>query len=102
MSSKKNNNLTPEQKEKEAILLENKMLAILMPSVGLAAFVIGLVGFILLINTKLAPAILMMILCVLGAGGIAYGVVCFIKKQKNKLHKAEQIPSETPKERPAK
>ena len=41
-----------EEKEKAAIELENKILAILLPSVGLAAFIIGLIGTILVISTN--------------------------------------------------
>ena len=43
--------LYDEEKEKAAIEWENKVLFYLMPSVGLVAFIIGLVGFILAIQS---------------------------------------------------
>ena len=89
-------NLTQEQKEKEAIALENKLLAILMPSVGLIAFVIGLVGFILIVGENVGGAVFLMILAVLGMGGIAYGVYRFLKWQKNRYRKKDIEPSQEP------
>ena len=79
-----------EEKEKKAIEWENKVLAILMPSVGLIAFILGLVGFILVINKNVGVAIFLIILAVLGLGGIAYGVIDFIKRRKQKRAKKEE------------
>ena len=83
--------LVDEEKEKPRIEWENKVLFILMPSVGLIAFIIGLLGFILVIGSdasyKVPVAVFLIILAVLGAGGIAYGVVQFIKKRKAKKSK---------------
>lgn len=88
----RNEPLIDKEKEKAAIEWENKVLSYLMPSVGLAAFVIGLLGFILLINSNIGLAIFLLIIALLGAGGIAYGVVVFIKKRRAKLKKEEVEP----------
>jgi hypothetical protein len=101
VEKKKNSNLTPEQQEKLEIEKENKILKVLMPAVGGAAFILGLVGFILTITVNVAIAIFLLIVAILGAGGIAYGVYHLILKQRKKLHKEEVVPSETPNEKPA-
>ncbi len=101
MEKKKNSNLTPEQQEKLEIEKENKILKVLMPAVGGAAFILGLVGFILTITVNVAIAIFLLIVAILGAGGIAYGVYHLILKQRKKLHKEEVVPSDTPNEKPA-
>lgn len=85
-----NRPMVDEEKEKKAIEWENKVLAILMPSVGLIAFILGLVGFILVINKNVGVAIFLIILAVLGLGGIAYGVIDFIKRRKQKRAKKEE------------
>ena len=100
MEKKKNSNLTPEQQEKLEIEKENKILKVLMPAVGGAAFILGLVGFILTITVNVAIAIFLLIVAILGAGGIAYGVYHLILKQRKKLHKEESVPSDTPNEKP--
>ena len=86
--------LIDEEKEKAKIEWENKVLSYLMPIVGLVAFVIGLVGFILVVNQNIGIAIFLMILAVLGLGGIAYGVLAFIKKRQKKLHKEDKEPDQ--------
>ena len=83
-----------EQKEKAAIEWENKVLSILMPSVGLVAFVMGLVGFILAVGQNTGIAVFLMILAVLGLGGIAYGVVAFLKKLAKKRYKDQKEPDQ--------
>ena len=85
-----------EQKEKEAIELENKILAFLLPAVGGIAFIIGLVGFILTITEKVGPALFLLFLALLGAGGIAYGAVVWLKAYKNRFRKKEVEPSPEP------
>ncbi|MBP5574700.1 MAG: hypothetical protein J6X50_03025 [Bacilli bacterium] len=87
---------TDEQKEKEAIALENKMLSILLPTVGAIAFIIGLVGFILTVNEKVGAAVFLMIIAVLGLGGIGYGIFLIIKAQRNKFRKPVSEPSQEP------
>ena len=82
------------EKEKAKIEWENKVLSILMPSVGLVAFIVGLVGFILVVGQNVGVAVFLMILAVLGLGGIAYGVLVFLKKRKNKLRKEVKEPDQ--------
>ena len=79
--------LIDEEKEKAKIEWENKVLSYLMPIVGLVAFIVGLVGFILVVGQNVGVAVFLMILAVLGLGGIAYGVLAFLKKRQNKLRK---------------
>ena len=88
--------LEAEEKEKAAIEWENKVLAILLPSVGLIAFIIGVVGAILVISTNIGVGVFLIILALLGLGGIAYGVVQFLKKRFAKYHKKEHEPSSEP------
>ena len=101
MDKKKKTNLTPEQQEKKEIEMENKILKVLMQVVGGAAFILGLVGFILTISVNVPIAVFLLIIAILGLGGIAYGVYHLILKKKKKLHKEEVVPSDTPKEKPA-
>ena len=86
--------LINEEKEKAAIEWENKVLSILMPAVGLVAFIFGLIGFILVVNSNIGIAVFFIVLAVLGLGGIAYGVVAFLKKRLNKNKKEVKQPDE--------
>ena len=101
MENKKKTNLTPEQKEKLEIEKENKILGIVMPVAGGAAFILGLVGFILTITDNVPIAVILLIVAILGLGGIAYGIYRLILKKWRKIHKEEVVPSETPNEKPA-
>ena len=92
MSSRDGLPLIDEEKEKAKIEWENKVLYYLMPIVGAIAFALGLVGFILVIGQNVGVAVFLMILAVLGLGGIAYGVLAFLKKRQKKLHKEEKQP----------
>ena len=83
-----------EEKEKAAIAWENKMLAIFMPAVGAVALLFGLLGAILVIGSNLGIGIFLIILAVLGAGGLAYGVWAFIKRRSSKFKKEEKEPDE--------
>ena len=86
------NELTPEEeKEQKAIAWENKILAILLPSVGLVMFLFGLIGFILVISSNVGIAIFLLIMALLGAGGITYGVLAFLKKRKNRQKKESEL-----------
>ena len=100
MDKKKKTNLTPEQKEKKAIEVENKILRILLPTVGAIALIIGTVGFILTLPVNLGIAIFLLVIAVLGLGGIAYGIYHLFLKRYRKIHKEEVVPSETPNEKP--
>ena len=99
MENKKEVKLSSEQKEKKQIAFENKLIDILLPSVGLVAFIIGLVGFILTIGSNVGVGIFLLFLCLLGAGGIAYGVLRFLKWRRNKYLKPEQEPKPEPEPR---
>ena len=85
-----------EEKEKAALEFENKLLAILLPSVGLIAFIIGLVGSILVISTNIGIGVFLIVLALLGCGGMAYGVMVFLKWRYAKMHKKEHEPSKEP------
>ena len=86
--------LIDEEKEKARIEWENKVLYYLMPIVGGVAFVVGLLGFILVVNQNVGIAVFLIILAVLGLGGIAYWVVAFLKKRQKKLHKEDKEPDQ--------
>lgn len=86
--------LIDEEKEKAKIEWENKVLAILMPAVGIVAFIVGLLGFILVVNQNIGVAVFLIILAVLGLGGMAYGAIAFIKRRKKKLHKEVKEPDQ--------
>lgn len=90
--------LTPEQQEKKEIELENKLIDIVLPSVSIAAFIIGLLGFILSVSSNVGGAIFLLVLALLGAGGIVYGVFVILRMRKRKYVKPEETPSETPKQ----
>ncbi len=96
MNNEEKKKLDAEEKEKAEIKWENDILAYLMPGVGLLAFIIGLVGFILVISSNVGVGIFLLILAILGAGGIVYGVLAFLKKRFNKFHKPEHEPSPEP------
>ena len=83
-----------EQKEKAAIEWENKVLSFLLPIVGLVAFIVGLVGFILVVGQNVGVAVFLIILAALGLGGIAYGVIVFVKKQLKKRYKENKEPDQ--------
>ena len=82
--------LIDEEKEKPKIEWENKILSYLMPGVGLVALIFGAIGFALTIGHNVGIAVFLIILAVLGLGGIAYGVVAFLKKRKNKGQNKEK------------
>ena len=92
--------LSAEQKEKKEIEMENKLIDIILPSTGLAAFIVGLVGFILAISKNAGAAIFLLILALLGAGGIVYGVFAFLRWRKQRYFKEEEVPSDEPNEKP--
>lgn len=89
-----------DEKEKKAIEWENNVLFILVPSVGLIAFLFGLIGAIFALSStdpafkdsKVGTAVFLIILAVLGAGGIVYGVLQFFKRRKLKRMKQEKQP----------
>lgn len=92
--------VSAEQKEKKEIEMENKLIDIILPSTSLAAFIVGLIGFILAVSVNVGAAIFLLILALLGGGGIAYGVLLFLKWRKAKYFKEEEVPSDEPNEKP--
>ena len=84
--------LIDEEKEKARIEWENKVLSYLMPIVGVIAFIVGLVGFILVINYNTGIAVFLILLATLGLGGMTYGVIAFLKKRFNKGPKQKKEP----------
>ena len=85
-----------EEQEQQMIAFENKLINYVLPAVGLAAFIIGLVGFILTISNNVGVAIFLLVLALLGAGAVAYGVLQYLKARKQKLFKEEKEPSKEP------
>ena len=84
------------EKEKQAIEWENKVLSILLPAVGLVAFIIGFVGAILVLPSNVGVGVFLIILALLGALGIAYGVIVFLRRRPYKFRKKEHEPSLEP------
>ena len=101
MENRKQEKLTPEEQEKRDIEWENKVLAILLPSVGGIALLIGVLGFILTISENSGIAVFLLIVGILGALGVVYGILQLLKKRNKKYHKEESVPSDKPNERPA-
>ena len=86
--------LIDEEKEKARIEWENKILYYLMPIVGAVALVVGIVGFILVVNYNTGIAVFLILLAALGVGGIIYGVIGFIKKLQKKRIKEPNEPNQ--------
>ena len=75
--------LDKEQKEQRAIYIENKILSFLLPITGVAAFILGLVGFILTLNAgQVGITIFYIILTLLGLVGSLYGVLLLVRLKK--------------------
>ena len=93
-----NNNqsaIDEEIKEKKIIEKEDKILNFLYPIVGALAFVIGLLGFILTINSgHIAIIIFFIVLFLLGLLGVLYGVLLIIRKKKPDFLKRKKVEKE--------
>lgn len=75
--------LDQEQKEQRAIYIENKILSFLLPITGAAAFILGLVGFILTLNAgKPGITVFYIFLTILGLAGSLYGVLLLVRLKK--------------------
>ena len=75
--------LDQEQKEQRAIYIENKILSFLLPITGVAAFILGLLGFILTLNAgKAGITVFYIILTILGLAGSLYGVLLLVRLKK--------------------
>ena len=82
-------------KEQKDTAFENKLLAFLMPGVGLIAFVVGLTGFILVSSSGDMPIMMFLLfLFVLGMGGMVYGLIQLIKKFRKSRTKEVKEPDE--------
>lgn len=91
MEKRKDPVIIEDEKEKKAIAWENNILLYLMPSVGLVAFLFGLIGFILVIPNNTGVAVFLILLAALGLGGITYGVIEFLKRRnKRRAKKVEE------------
>ena len=91
MEKRKDPVIIEDEKEKKAIAWENNILLYLMPSVGLVAFLFGLIGFILVIPNNTGVAVFLILLAALGLGGVTYGVIEFLKRRnKRRAKKAEE------------
>ena len=75
--------LDKEQKEQKAIYIENKILSFLLPITSVAAFILGLLGFILTLNAgKAGITVFYIILTILGLVGSLYGVLLLVRLKK--------------------
>ena len=75
--------LDKEQKEQRVIYIENKILSFLLPITGVAAFILGLVGFILTLNAgQVGITVFYIILTLLGLAGSLYGVLLLVRLKK--------------------
>ena len=95
MNEKTKKELDQEQKEQRAIYIENKILSFLLPITGVAAFILGLVGFILTLNAgQVGITIFYIILTLLGLAGSLYGVLLLVRLKKPdflKMKKKEEV-----------
>lgn len=83
MKKEERDELAKARAEEEAVRKENKLLSFLLPIVGAFAFILGLVGFILTINSGLiGVTIFYAILFAVGLLGILYGVLLIIRTKK--------------------
>lgn len=96
MENKRNDNLTPEEKEQRDIELENKILSLLLPIFGGISFILGTTGFILTIASEVGIAIFFLLIALIGAGCAVIGILMLLKRFANRFRKKETVPSEHP------
>ena len=83
MEEKTKYQIEKEKAEKRAIEKENKILRIVFPVVGVAAVIIGLLGFILTVNAgKPGMTVFFIIMTLLGLVGVLYGVLLLVRIKK--------------------
>ena len=83
MKKEERDELARARADEEAVRKENKLLSFLLPIVGAFAFILGLGGFILTINSGLiGVTIFYAILFAVGLLGILYGVLLIIRTKK--------------------
>lgn len=95
MEEKTKYQIEKEKAEKRAIEKENKILSIVLPVVGVIAFIVGLLGAILTLNQNKMPiTVVYIVLAVLGFFGILYGIVVLIRIKKPDFLKKKVVEQE--------
>ena len=95
MEEKTKYQIEKEKAEKRAIEKENKILSIVLPVVGVIAFIVGLLGAILTLNQNKMPiTVVYIVLAVLGFGGVLYGIVVLIRIKKPDFLKKKVVEQE--------
>ena len=95
MEEKTKYQIEKEKAEKRAVEKENKILSIVLPVVGVIAFIVGLLGAILTLNQNKMPiTVVYIVLAVLGFGGVLYGIVVLIRIKKPDFLKKKVVEQE--------
>ena len=84
MVEKEKKELLDDKADKRAIERERKILSVLLPTLGVISFILGVVGAILTATgnpIETGTLVFYVILTVLGVLGILYGVVVIIRKK---------------------
>lgn len=84
MVEKEKKELLDDKADKRAIERERKILSVLLPTLGVISFILGVVGAILTATgnpIETGTLVFYIILTVLGVLGILYGVVVIIRKK---------------------
>ena len=82
MNEKTRQEIEKEQSEKREIEFENKLLSYLLPIVGGLAFLFGILGFVLTLNSgPVGITVFFVILFILGLFSAFCGVVMLIRKK---------------------
>ena len=72
--------LDKEQKEQRAIFIENKILSFLLPITGVAALILGIMGFALTLNAgQVGITIFYIVLSLIGLAGSLYGAILLVR-----------------------
>ena len=91
MEEKTKFEIEKEKKEKKAIEMENKILRVVLPVVGAASFIIGLLGFILTVTSgQVGIIIFFVIMFLLGLLGALYGALLIIRIKRPDFLKRKQ------------
>ena len=95
MEEKTKYQIEKEKAEKRAIEKENKILSIVLPVVGVIAFIVGLLGAILTLNQNKMPiTIVYIVLAVLGFFGVLDCIVGLIRIKKPDFLKKKVVEQE--------
>ena len=72
--------LDKEQKEQRAIFIENKILSFLLPITGVAALILGIMGFALTLNAgQVGITVFYIVLSLIGLAGSLYGAILLVR-----------------------